>query len=250
MLDVACAAHDDSNVMMRLWMLSYARPRPVRNAGALSVLAHVLDRRGLWVEATRPPDSMPDEGLANRLYYLPPPDRQMVARGSHESVHYFTLAPGPEVGPGPTVTNLQQPTISVPEHSPQAGERAVDSVTAPPVVGEPEADSAFTDSRGRQRRGAIAEQRGAGLSARPADQAGRGICERALRRRHDRFRRHDVVRGDSRRRTKDSCARCAKRCRTCASHRRRSERARCVRSSSSRSRSASRRRSGRRRRSP
>jgi len=143
MLDVACAAYDDSNVMMRLWMLSYARPRPVRNAGALSLLAHVLVVAA-WVDATRPPDSMPDEGLANRLYYLPPPDRQTVARGSHESVHYFTLAPGPEVGPGPTVTNLQQPIISVPEHSPQAGERAVDSVTAPPVVGEPEADSAFT----------------------------------------------------------------------------------------------------------
>ena len=143
MLDVACAAYDDSNVMMRLWMLSYARPRPVRNAGALSLLAHVLVVAA-WVEATRPPDSMPDEGLANRLYYLPPPDRQTVARGSHESVHYFTLSPGPEVGPGPTVTNLQQPIISVPEHSLQAGERAVDSVTAPPVVGEPEADSAFT----------------------------------------------------------------------------------------------------------
>ena len=143
MLDVACAAYDDSNVMMRLWMLSYARPRPVRNAGALSLLAHVLVVAA-WVEATRPPDSMPDEGLANRLYYLPPPDRQIVARGSHESVHYITLAPGPEVGPGPTVTNLRQPIISVPEHSPQAGERAVDSVTAPPVIGEPEADSAFT----------------------------------------------------------------------------------------------------------
>ena len=77
-------------------------------------------------------------------YYLPPPDRQMVARGSHESVHYFTLAPGPEVGPGPAVTNFQRPIISVPEHSPHAGERAVDSVTAPPVVGEPEADSVFT----------------------------------------------------------------------------------------------------------
>ena len=143
MLDVGCATYDDSIVMMRLWMLSYARPRPVRNAGALSLLVHVLIVAAC-VEATRPPDSMPDEGIANRLYYLPPPDRQMVARGSHESVHYLTLAPGPDVGPGPTVANPQRPSMSVPEHSPQAGERAVDSVTAPPVVGEPEADSAFT----------------------------------------------------------------------------------------------------------
>jgi hypothetical protein len=87
---------------------------------------------------------MPDESISNRVYYVPPPDREMVARGSHESVHYFTLAPGPSVGPGPAVADAQKPAISVPEHSPQAGERVVDSVTAPPVVGEPDADSAFT----------------------------------------------------------------------------------------------------------
>ena len=129
---------------MRLWMLSYARPRPVRNAAALSFVAHVLIVAAS-VEATRPLDSMPDESIANRLYYLPPPDRQVIARGSHESVHYFTLVPGPDVGPGPVVANAQKPVaISIPEHSPQPGERAVDSVTAPPVVGEPDADSVFT----------------------------------------------------------------------------------------------------------
>jgi len=128
---------------MRLWMLSYARPRPVRNAAVLSLVAHTLIV-GSWVEATRPPNSMPDESIANRLYYLPPPDRPMVARGSRETVHYFTLAPGPEIGPGPTVATAQKPAISIPEHSPQAGERAVDSVTAPPVIGEPEGDSVFT----------------------------------------------------------------------------------------------------------
>jgi hypothetical protein len=115
----------------------------VGSALVLSLIAHTL-LVTLWVDVTRPLDSMPEEGLANRLYYLPPPDREIVARGSRESVHYFTLTPGPAIGPGPTVVNVQRPTISVPEHSPQAGERAVDSVTAPPVVGEPEADSAFT----------------------------------------------------------------------------------------------------------
>jgi hypothetical protein len=124
-------------------MLSYAQPRRVRNAAALSLVAHALFV-GSWVEATRPPDSMPDESIANRVYYMPPPDREMVARGSRESVHYFTLAPGPSIGPGPAIADAQKPVISVPEHSPQAGVRAVDSVTAPPVVGEPEADSAFT----------------------------------------------------------------------------------------------------------
>jgi hypothetical protein len=114
----------------------------VRNAAVLSVVAHTL-LIGLWVESTRPLDTMPIESLANRLYYLPPPDKAIVARGSHESVHYFTLAPGPGVGPGPTVIDARKP-IGVPAASPQPGERAVDSVTAPPVIGEPEADSVFT----------------------------------------------------------------------------------------------------------
>jgi hypothetical protein len=128
--------------MMRLWMLSYVRPDPVRNAAALSVAAHTLIM-GLWVESTRPLATLPIEGLANRSYYLPPPDQEIVARGSRESVRYLTLAPGPGVGPGPTAIDVQRP-VAVPAASPQPGERAVDSVSAPPVVGEPEADSVFT----------------------------------------------------------------------------------------------------------
>src|SRR5436189_4162334 len=98
--------------MMRLWMLSYGRPRSVRNAAALSLAAHTLIV-GSWVQATRPSDSSPDDSIANRLYYLPPPDREMVARGSRETVHYLTLAPGPDIGPGPTVSVAQKPVISI-----------------------------------------------------------------------------------------------------------------------------------------
>jgi hypothetical protein len=86
---------------------------------------------------------MPEDGLANRLYYLPPPDRPVVARGSRESVRYITLTPGPGVGPGPTNVDARR-SVVVPEASPEPGVRAVDSVTAPPVVGEPDADSVFT----------------------------------------------------------------------------------------------------------
>ena len=123
-------------------MLSYARPRSARNAAGLSIVAHAL-LIGLWIEWTRPLATLPIESLANRSYYLPPPDKAIVARGSHESVHYFTLAPGPGVGPGPTAIDAQKP-ISVAAASPQPGERAVDSVTTPPAIGKPDADSVFT----------------------------------------------------------------------------------------------------------
>jgi len=123
-------------------MLSYARPRPVRSAASLSMAVHTL-LIASWVASTRPPTTMPDDGLANRLYYLPPPDRPMIARGSRESVQYITLTPGPGAGPGPTSASGRS-SIVAPEVSPEPGTKAVDSVTAPPVVGEPDADSVFT----------------------------------------------------------------------------------------------------------
>lgn len=127
---------------MRLWMLSYARPKPVASAAGLSLVAHAL-LVGSWVASTRPPDSMPGESLANRLYYLPPPDKQVVARGSRESVRYVTLTPGPGIGPGPLSLETRK-SISLPEPTREVGARAADSVTAPPVIGEPDADSVFT----------------------------------------------------------------------------------------------------------
>lgn len=128
--------------MMRLWKDSYSRPSPLRGAGSLSFAAHALII-GAWVAATRAPASMPSESLSNRVRYMPPPDRPSHPLGSREAVHYITLAPGRGIGPGPVDLNAQRP-ITVAEHSPEAGVRAVDSVTAPPVVGDTRGDSVFT----------------------------------------------------------------------------------------------------------
>jgi hypothetical protein len=128
--------------MMRLWKTSYSRRSPLRNAGVVSLAVHSLVIGGA-VAGTRPPSSMSGESLANRVYYMPPPDRPQTARGSHESVHYISLAEGSGIGPGPTALDASRP-ITLAEHSPVAGQKAVDSVTAAPVVGEEHGDSIFT----------------------------------------------------------------------------------------------------------
>ena len=170
--------------------------------------------------------------------------RRRAARAAR-AVHYVALDDGAGRGPG-------QPTVD-----------ATKPFTAAPTVHAKLAARGPTRRRHRRRRagrGAGAErdsvftelevdsavvrsqlQRGAGLSARLAGEARRGHGARPLRRGHDRLRRHGVVHGRSGRRIRDSLARCAMRCRTCAFHRRRSARRKCVSSSSSRSRSRSRR---------
>lgn len=128
--------------MMRLWKVSYSRRSPLSGAGSLSFAAHAL-LIGAAVFATRVPASMARESLANRAYYIPPPDKPSHPIGSREAVHYITLAPGLGAGPGSMSLDARRPS-TVAEHSPEPGVRAVDSVTAPPIVGDTHGDSVFT----------------------------------------------------------------------------------------------------------
>lgn len=123
-------------------MVSYVRPSPLRGAAGLSVAAHAL-LIGAWVVATRAPSSMSRESLSNRVYYIPPPDKPSHPMGSREAVHYIAFATGLGAGPGPVSVDVRQPA-KLPEHSPDAGQRTEDSVTAPPLPGDAHGDSVFT----------------------------------------------------------------------------------------------------------
>jgi hypothetical protein len=94
------------------------------------------------VYATRPPESLPDESLSNRVYYIPPPDKPARAFGSHESVHFIALASGRGVGVGPASVDAKKPAVSEP--TPTAGNRSVDTVATPLPAGDPKGDSVFT----------------------------------------------------------------------------------------------------------
>jgi TonB family protein len=123
-------------------MLSYARRSSVASAGAFSGAVHGVVIL-LAIVATRPPASMATDGLANRIFYIPPPDRPATPPGGHAAVHYITLAQGLGAGPGPSTIDARRP-ISIPEQSREAGKEHVDTVTAPPATGEANTDSVFT----------------------------------------------------------------------------------------------------------
>jgi hypothetical protein len=131
-----------ARVMMRLWMVSYARRPPVASSAALSAAVHAVAIL-VAVGATRPPTSMSNDSLANRIFYIPPPDRPPSAPGGSAAVHYITLAQGTGSGPGPSAIDARRP-ISSPEQSRVAGNEHVDSATTPPAPGESNTDSVFT----------------------------------------------------------------------------------------------------------
>jgi TonB family protein len=127
--------------MMRLWFLSYIQPRKLGAAAALSVIVHAASI-SMSVYATRPPDSMSEQSLANRVYYIPPPDKPARAFGSRESVQYVALGSGPGAGSGPA--SFEAKATKTVEPTPTAGNNTLDTVATPPPPGDPKGDSVFT----------------------------------------------------------------------------------------------------------
>jgi len=128
--------------MMRLWALSYSKSTPVVTSATLSVVAHAVVIVA-WVVATMPSADMPQDSFANRVIYVPPPDRVPGQRGSRETVHYIDLLKeGPGTGDGPRTIGDTRPTAAVDQ---EVGRANADSVTAPPVVPIPgPPDSVFS----------------------------------------------------------------------------------------------------------
>jgi protein TonB len=131
---------------MRLWTTSYARRERANVAGMVSLAAHAI-LIGVWVGVTLPTASLPSDGLSNRLYYIPPPDKPPPSRASRETVRYITLDDGPGRGPGPAAIDARKPFTAV-EPTPAPGGARVDSVPpAPPSapIASESTDSVFTE---------------------------------------------------------------------------------------------------------
>ena len=128
--------------MLRALLAPSGSKLPIRLAGALSIAIHSLVIAASVIR-TRPPAGMSPDGISNRIVYLPPPDRPPRASGSHESVHYFTLAPGVGLGPGPTVIDGTR-GIRFHDESPVAGNRPVDSTTSAAPADPASNDSVYT----------------------------------------------------------------------------------------------------------
>jgi TonB family protein len=133
--------------MMRLWTTSYARRERASVAGVVSIATHAL-LIGAWAAATLPIAALPSDALANRLYYIPPPNKPPPSRASREIVRYVTLDNGLGRGPGPASIDASK-KFTEPQVSAERGATRADSVppspAAAPAVSEPSQDSVFTE---------------------------------------------------------------------------------------------------------
>jgi periplasmic protein TonB len=127
--------------MMRLWVNSYTKSTPVVTSATLSLAAHVAIIAA-WVVATLPAANVPTDSIANRVVFLPPPDRVPTAQSSVPGVRYIQLAPeGPGTGMGARMMGDARPVTA----DQTVGNKARDSVSAPAEVApEPTQDSVFS----------------------------------------------------------------------------------------------------------
>jgi hypothetical protein len=117
--------------MMRLWSDSYAKRTPVVSGATISVVVHV-GIIAAWVAGTRPAPNVPEGSLANRVYFIPPPDKSPGRAPVQETVRYVERAlEGPGSGDGPRMMGEARP-VTADETVGRAPTQ--DSVTHPPVA--------------------------------------------------------------------------------------------------------------------
>lgn len=129
--------------MMRHWSDSYAKRSTVFTSASVSIAVHVAVIAG-WVVATLPPSTLSSDSIANRVYYIPPPDRSAGGGApQRETVHYIDLTHfeiGTGMGDGPRIMGDAHPT----EVQQGVGRANADSVTAPAIPPSTGHDSVFS----------------------------------------------------------------------------------------------------------
>ena len=131
--------------MMRMWRESYwTAPSSAGMGAAVSVVAHAALIVAAVIGTARPA-SMKDESswIANKVYYLPPPNRVARQEGSRETLRYIELAPeGPGAGLGaPAIDPTRKWRLADTDDFGDQGRDTTHTLAAPVVAGH---DSTFT----------------------------------------------------------------------------------------------------------
>jgi len=122
--------------MMRLWRESYGKTSAVSQSAIVSVIAHAAIIAAA-VSGTQKAPGVPEETLANRVYFLPPPDRGIGQRGTRETLRYFDLAPeGLGAGLGVAKVEAKKQFTEIDQSPPgDLGTELQQSIATPPTVG-------------------------------------------------------------------------------------------------------------------
>jgi outer membrane biosynthesis protein TonB len=123
--------------MMRSWVVRNAKSIVIGSA-TISIVTHIAVITG-WVIGTLPDPILPEGSIANRVFYIPPPDRVATQHASRERVQYITLNQfGAGTGEGPRQAG-NDATTSLDEtigHEMPATKDSVNSDAADQSIGE------------------------------------------------------------------------------------------------------------------
>lgn len=130
--------------MMRMWRESYSAAPSEGVGAAVSVVAHATLIVAAVIGTARP--SAIDgqtSWIANKVYYMPPPNRVPHQEGSRETLRYIELAPeGIGAGLGTAAIDATRKwTLSDSQELGDQGRDTTQSVAAPSIAGN---DSTFT----------------------------------------------------------------------------------------------------------
>lgn len=127
--------------MMRSWFTKNAKTLAVTSA-VISVVTHATLITG-WVMGTLPVPGLPKSSIANRVFYIPPPDRVPGQAGSRERVHYVKVdVNGLGTGEGTRQMGNQRPTST--DETLGHEMPAKDSVRADSIPEVPSQDSVYS----------------------------------------------------------------------------------------------------------
>lgn len=128
--------------MMRTWFVRGAKTVVVSSA-AISMITHAALITG-WVLGTLPEPGLPKSSIANKVFYIPPPDRVPAQAGSRERVHYIkTDLNGLGTGEGTRSVGNDRPT-STDQTIGQEIKAAKDSMTADSLPEVESKDSVYS----------------------------------------------------------------------------------------------------------
>jgi hypothetical protein len=124
-------------MMMRLWLESYAKTTSAFSQSAVvSLVAHAAIIAAA-VTGTQKAPGVPEDSIANRVYFIPPPDRSARQEATRETLRYFEIAPeGTGAGLGAAKLDVKQEFTPLDESPPgDQGTELQTSQAVPEVVG-------------------------------------------------------------------------------------------------------------------
>ena len=143
--DALSHGNEHSLNMLQVWKESYTRRPRLASATVFSAAIHTV-LIAAWIVGTQPAAGVDRESIANRVFYIPPPNRPPLVRGPRETVQYIAMNPDLGAAPVRHLSDAHVPVTPVDQAS-AGGTHATDTTgtSEPPGNNDVKTDSVFSE---------------------------------------------------------------------------------------------------------